>query len=154
MNENSKIRLPTGLIWLLIYQWTLVLGSLGCVLYTIVENLHDVVEYWPASIRWGKGVVASSFGLLVLTCWGTAMFFASVEMHRQSPRGFLLGMICHLLLAIPGVLGVLFFGFFYLRDTSGWAILMLICGLMCLPFALFNSWAFFYLRRLRKSLFP
>ena len=29
MNENRDSRLPTGLMWLLFYQWILVLVSLG-----------------------------------------------------------------------------------------------------------------------------
>jgi hypothetical protein len=140
MNEKSESRLPTALILLLIYQGILVLVSLGPL---------------AAWLEWGL------WPFPVLAGWGVAMLFASVGMARRSPRGFLLGMICHLLLAIPALLMVLWCGYMYVSmsleegsfSLSGWAVFALILALMWLPFLLISGWAFFYLRRLRKSLF-
>lgn len=137
MNENRKIRLPTGLILLLTYQGILVLVSLGPL---------------AAWLDWGP------WPFPLLAACGIAMFVASVGMARRSPRGFLLGMTCHLLLAIPALLIVLFSVFSGVNllvqegGFGGWSTLAFILGLMWLPFLLISGWAFFYLRRLRRSL--
>src|SRR4051794_18557898 len=68
------------------------------------------------------------------------------------------GTICHLLLEIPGLVGLI--GFCSLgilpylgasKEARAWAPLFLLFALMWLPFVLISGWAFFYLRRLRKS---
>jgi hypothetical protein len=150
MNENRASRLPTGLMWLLIYQWILVLVSLGfdC-------NFAVILGVWgPGESLRPEDVIGLWCEFLVFACWGTAMAFASVGIVRRSPRGFLMGIICHLLLAIPGLL--LLFGSIYLVSLRipgdiGPGV-CLFFALMWLPFALISAWAFFYLRRLRKRL--
>ena len=134
MNENSN-RLPAGLIWLLIYQWILVLVSLYFIV-TFGVLFFAYREY---------GFVLY---ILVLVCWGTAISYASVRMTRRSPRGFLVGMICHLLLEILGM--VMLVAFFAMG--VGWDPFFLIFALMWLPFVMISGWGFFYLRALRKSL--
>ena len=105
-NENGQSRLPTGLILLLIYQGILVLVSLGPL---------------AAWLEWGP------WPFPLLAACGIAMFLASVGMARRSPPGFLLGMVCHLLLAIPALLIVLFSIFFGVkllveeRSFGGWS---------------------------------
>ena len=85
------------------------------------------------------------------------MVYASRGMARRTRRPFLYGMICHLLLAIlawMGVVALIFIWFQTSWSDSGswvWDPLFLIFALMWLPFALISSWAFFYLRTLRKS---
>ena len=138
MNERKDNRLPTGLIWLLIYHWIIVLISL-CYLVAAVVILITDREYGAVLV------------ILVFTCWTTAMSYASVGMMRKRVRGLLVGMICHLILAILSnaalatfvIMGVL---------PSGFGPLFLLFALMWSPFALFSSWGFFYLRRLRKDL--
>ena len=138
MTEIRKSRLPTGLIFLLIYQGILVLVCLGPL---------------AAWLEWGP------WPFPLLAACGIAMFYASVGMARRSPRGFLLGMTCHLVLAIPALLIVLFSIFsgvgLLLQEGGfgGWSTLMFLLGLMWLPFLLISGWAIFYLSRLRKSLF-
>jgi hypothetical protein len=137
MNGNRRSRLPIALVLLLIYQGILVLASLGPL---------------AAWLEWGPGP------FLALAAFGIAMLFASVGMARRSPRGLLLGMIVHLLVAIPALLIVLcsmFFGIEMLIQEGGfggWSNLAFILALMWLPFLLISGWAFLYLRRLRKSL--
>jgi hypothetical protein len=148
MNENKDRRLPTGLIWLLVYQWILVLGSLGyssVAAVVIVSNTPG----WQGAL----GLCA----LLILASWGIAMAAASIGIMRRRSRGPVLGMICHLLLEIPGLPAVLFFGCMYVllsfspsESSRAWAELPLIFALMWLPFVLTSGWAFFYLRRLRS----
>jgi hypothetical protein len=96
MSENRNNRLPTGLIWLLIYQWLLVLISLSY----MVAFSADLIESgeWP-------GVLF----ILPLIGWGAAMSYASVGIMGRSPRGFLVGAICHLLLAILSLIGFISF---------------------------------------------
>ncbi len=150
MNEERASRVPTGLIWLLIYQWILVLVAV-CMVCGAIASI-------PGAKVTATEALLGSFELLVLACWGTAMVFASVGMVRRSRRGFLLGMICHVLLGILALVGVLIFvclWFSFSRSESGqwvWDPFFLIFALMWLPFALISAWAFFYLRRLRKRL--
>ena len=147
MNENRKSRLPTGLIWLLIYQWILVL-----------VGLYFILTFGVLSIDSGEyGFVLY---IVVLAGWGTAMSSASVGITRRSPRAFLLGMICHLLLEILGLVGLIGFcsvGVLSLlggsNEARAWAPMFLLFALMWLPFVLISGWGFFYLRRLRKSIF-
>ena len=141
--DSPDQRLPTALIWLLVYQWILVLVALYfcCVFLSIM--------------RFGPKVDAAdtAFGcleLLAVGCWGTAMGIASVGIARRSPREFLLGMICHLLIEIPGV--PIMLAFFVMSLASRLEPLFLVFGLMWLPFVLISAWAFYYLRRLRKQL--
>lgn len=145
MNERNDNRLPAGLIWLLIFQWLLVLVSLSyAVGFAVIFINH---EEYPLILY-----------ILVLALWGAAMAYASVQMTRRRPRGFLVGMICHLLLAILSnaalatfaIMGVLSLAGSH--DAQAWAPLFLLFALMWSPFALFSSWGFFYLRRLRKDL--
>jgi hypothetical protein len=146
MNENRDNRRLPGLIWLLIYQWILVL----VILYFIVTFGMLFITH---------GDYAFVLYILVLSCWGTALIFASVGMVIRSPRGFLVGMICHLLLEIPGLFAVLGFGFMIILSSlsadpeeRGLASMFLLFALMWLPFVLISGWGFLYLRRLRKSL--
>jgi hypothetical protein len=142
-------RLPIGLGWLLIYQWILAIGSLAHASSGMVEGWTD-----RDSLDW-LGVVI----ILVLVSWGIAMAIASVGIMRQRPRGFLVGMICHLLIEILALPAMLFFGIDGLLGISDSGIagalagLFLIFALMCLPFVLISGWGFFYLRMLRKRLF-
>jgi hypothetical protein len=146
MNQRKDNRLPASLIWLLIYHGIIVLIGLGYLVAAVVILITDR-EYGAMLV------------ILVLTCWTAAMFYAAVGMMRKRLRGLLVGMICHLILAILsnaglatfavlGVLSLLARG----DEAKGWAPLFLLFALMWSPFALFSSWAFFYLRRLRKDL--
>src|SRR6516225_1429086 len=143
MNERKDNRLPAGLIWLLIYHWIIVLIGL-CYLVAAVVILITDREYGAVLV------------VLVLTCWTTAMSYASVGMMRKRLRGLLVGMICHLILAILSnaalatfaIMGVYLLGGSH--DERAWAPLPLLFALMWSPFAPFSSWGFFYLRRLRK----
>jgi hypothetical protein len=86
------------------------------------------------------------------------MGYASVGMMMRSPRAFLLAMICHLLLEIPGLALMLSFGVFILGALVGnksaalVAPLFLLFFLMWLPFVAISGRAFFYLRKVRKAL--
>ena len=150
-NANRDSRLPTALICLLVYQWILVVVvvALGCNIATMGSGLK--LEFTDRLLGWLE--------LLLLACWGTAMVFASVGMVRRRPRAFLVGMICHLLLEVPGLLGVFGFAFLWFQTSwsdSGswvWDPFFLLFALMWLPFVVISAWAFFYLRRLRRSLF-
>jgi len=156
MNENKDSRRPVGLVLLLIYQWILVMGSL---------TYAATVEIWTNPPRdWGDWLAVVFF--LVLACWGIAMGVASVGIMRRSPRGFLVGMICHLLLEILALPQMLFLGFLGIvgalsEPAQGFGeisqiaetITAILFALICLPFVLISGWAFFYLRKLRKSLF-
>lgn len=143
MNERNDNRLPAGLIWLLIYHWIIVLIGLGYLIASVVIFITDL-EY------------AVTLVILVLTCWTSAMSYSAVGMMRKRLRGLLVGMICHLILAILSnaalatfaIMGVLSWS----HDAKAWAPLWLLFALMWSPFALFSSWGFFYLRRLRKDL--
>ena len=141
MRVNSDITRRAGLIWLLVYQWVLVLVA--------------VVNAYAISVDFDD-VLLGSLILLVLACWGAAMGFASVGMMRLSSQGFLVGMICHLLLAILALLAV--FGFLssymyhLLTDSKAREAMVdmfLLYALMLLPFASVSAWAFCYLRKLR-----
>ncbi|SRR6266852_5254975 len=150
MNENKDSHQPVGLVLLLIYQWLLVMGSLACVGVAIVTTWRD----------WRIDRLEDYLSALVLACWGIALAVASIGITRRRPRGFLLGMICHLILEIPALPMMLFvFGtsvYSLLFGSSGFerglAWVFLLCALVWLPFVLISGWAFFYLRRLRKSL--
>ncbi len=138
MNENTESRLLIGVIFLLIYQTILGVGSL-----------------WPLPVGLERGL----WTFPVMGGCGLALILVSVGMARRSPRAFLVGMICHLLLAIPAFVAVLVFGYGGVSGLlseegagSAWAPLILLLALMCLPFALISGWAYFYLRRLRNRL--
>lgn len=160
MNEDRHNRLPIGLIWLLSYQGILVFVSLYFVVVLFIDLYGDLYH------RLGRVISIADFVLgvlefLVLASWGTAMASASVGMIRRRPRGFLAGMICHLLVAILstiGLIGIGSVGMFSLRSASqearGFAQLFLLFALMWLPTLLVSGWGFFYLRKLRKSLPP
>jgi hypothetical protein len=147
VNENKDSSLPTRLTWLLIYQWILVLVS-----------LYFVVTSWRLFLTYPEyGFVLQ---ILVLACWATAISYASVGMARRSPRGLLVGMICHLLLEIPALPIMLYYGFISFQPSiwsdsgsRGWNPLFLLFALMWLPFVVLSAWAFFYLRKLRRRLF-
>src|SRR5579884_109986 len=146
MNERNDNRLPAGLIWLLVFQWLLVLVSLSYAVGFAAVIFMNYREY------------PLIFYILVLAPWGAAMAYSSVQMTRRRPRGFTVGMICHLILAILSnaalatfaIMGVLALG--GSREAKGFAPLLLLFALMWSPFALFSSWALFYLRRLRNDL--
>ena len=146
MNERNDNRLPAGLIWLLIFQWLLVLVSLS---YAVGFAAVIFINYREAGLI---------FYILVLAPWGAAMAYASVQMTGRRPRGFLVGMICHLLLAILSNAALATFAIMGVLSLAGshegkaWAPLFLLFALMWSPVALFSSWGFFYLRRLRKDL--
>lgn len=146
MNKRNDDRLPASLIWLLVYHGIVILIGLGYLVASVVISITDR-EY---------GLVLVT---LVLTCWTTAMSYAAVGMMRKSPRGLLVGMICHLLLAILSNAGLATFAFLGVLPLLGrsdeaktWAPMFLLFALMWSPFALFSSWGFFYLQRLRKDL--
>lgn len=151
MNERNDNRLSAGLIWLLIYHWITVLIGL-CYLVAAVVILITDRDY--------VAVLGALLVILVLTCWTTAMFYASVGMTKKRLRGLLAGMICHLILAILSNVGLATFAIMgvlaYLlgsgNEAKGFAPLFLLFALMWSPFALFSSWGFFYLRRLHKDL--
>ena len=146
MNDRFDNRLPAGLFWLLIYHGIIVLIGLGYLITSVVIFITDL-EY------------AVTLVILVLTCWTTAMSYAAVGMMRKRPRGLLVGMICHLILAILSNAAVASFAlasvFLLLnrsREAQAWAPLPLLFALMWSPFALFSIWGFFYLQRLRNDL--
>ncbi len=151
MNDNKDGNRPVGLVWLLIYQCilgviALALGSAAMVEVLITPE-DELLPELLAVVGWP-----------VLACWGIAMGVASIGIIRRSPRGFLIGIICHLLLLIPSLSLMVYLGFSYVymsfgdSESRGWAPLVGLFALMCLPFVLISGWAFFYLRRLRKSL--
>jgi hypothetical protein len=136
-------RLPTALIWLLVYQWILVLVALYfCCVFLSIMVFGPEVDAADTAL--------GCLEFLAVGSWGTAMGIASVGIARRSPRGFLVGMICHLLIEIPGV--PIMLAFFAISLASRLEPLFLVFGLMWLPFVLISAWAFFYLRRLRKQL--
>src|SRR5213080_2896758 len=101
INEIRDRRLPTSLIGLLVYQWLLVTIALA---YSAAATV----------VVWGeREPVLPLLALLVLAGWGVAMGVAALGIRRRSPRGMFLGMVCHLLLAIPGVLLMGTFGFMF-----------------------------------------
>jgi|GEM_PF-6097606 hypothetical protein len=138
MHEDRDNRLPAGLIWLLIYQGILVLVSLCYAVAFFLEIYDDLFR------RVGRFNIADfTLGLLyvlVLASWETAMAFASVGMTRRSPRGFLVGMICHLLVAILSMVGLSGFccmgvlsSLSATNEARGFAPLFLLFALMWLP---------------------
>ncbi len=142
MNERNDKRLSTGLIWLLIYHWIIVFIGL-CYLVAAVVILITDRDYSVLLV------------ILVLACWTTAMSDASVAVMRKRPRGLLVGMICHLLLAIlsnAALVTFAFLGLYSLFRDSTWAPLFLLFALIWSPIALSSSWAFLCFRRLRKDL--
>jgi hypothetical protein len=153
MNENRNNRLPTGLLCLLIYQCILVL-----VAFALGYNIASMLGVWgPGTTLTASGVVVFWLQLLVLACWSTAIGFASMGMVRRSPRGLLVGMICHVILeivALPMMLGLGFMGLssFGRRGEEGaWAEMFLLFALMWFPIVSVSAWAFLYLRKLRKQ---
>lgn len=144
MNERNDNRLTAGLIWLLIYHGIVVLIGLGYLVTAVVILITDR-EYGAVLV------------ILVLSGWTTAMSYAAVGMIRKRPRGLMVGMICHLLLAMLSNIGLATFAILGVlsglnQDGKTWADLCLLFALMWSPFALFSSWGFFYLRSLRKDL--
>jgi len=159
--ENRDSRLPTGLAWLLIYQWILVL----VVVVSLGFSTATVLQEWKSGITLIQSdsfvFFVFSVEFLVLACWGTAMGFASVGMVRRPPQRSLLGMICHLLITIPVLTAQAGSGLLLMTSDVGtsveprwWVkVLPAFYALMWLPSALISAWGFFYLRRLRKRLF-
>lgn len=144
MNDRSGSRLSAGLIWFLIYHGIVVLIGLGYLVTAVVILITDR-EYGAVLV------------ILVLTCWTTAMSYAAVGMITKGQRGLLVGMICHLLLAILSNIVLATFAILGFlsglnQDGKSWAPMFLLFALMWSPFALFSNWGFFYLRRLRKDL--
>jgi hypothetical protein len=139
-NAHRQGHLPTALIGLLAYQWVLaiVVVTLGCNMATMGFGLNLALA--DRLLGWVE--------LAVLACWGTAIVFASVGMARRRPRAFVMGMVCHLLLALLGLVCLIVFTF------AGWSFdpFFLFFALMWLPFVTISVWAFFYLRRLRTRL--
>lgn len=158
MNENRKSRLPTGLLCLLVFQWILVLVSLG---YSVAGTLAFGILPDVGSKNMSSIVESFlfSFVLLVLAGWGLAMGYASIGIVRRSSQGFRIGMICHLLLGVVGWAFVLFLvGLWALirihsGGQGGMEDLFLLFAFMWLPILLPSAWAYFYLRRLRKNMF-
>jgi hypothetical protein len=145
-SDSRDSRLSARLIGLLIYQWILVTIALA---YSAAGTVAVWGEQEP---------LVPLLALLVLACWGTAMGVAALGVRRRRPREILLGMVCHLLLAIPGGLAIGTLGFMFVatslnssHDARAWAPLFLLFALMWLPFVLLSAWAFFYLRRLRAA---
>jgi hypothetical protein len=147
-------RPPILLVLLLVYQMILVFLAVVCGTYYAawlpVWGDSKSEPFWD--------VVVLSFVVVILACWGATMGYASVGMMMRSPRAFLLAMICHLLLEIPGLALMLSFGFFIfwaLVGNKGAALvapLFVLFFLMWLPFVLISGWAFFYLRDMRRRL--
>jgi hypothetical protein len=135
MNERTDKRLPVGLIWLLIYHWIIVLICLGYLVAAVVILITD---------RDYVAVLGAVLSILVLTCWTTAMVYASVGMVRKMRRGLLVGMICHLLLAILSSVGVATFvvlGIFEKELTPLFSTLCPDVVAVCCVFELgFPSW--------------
>src|SRR4051812_23277676 len=100
MSQERDGHLPDGLIALLFYQWVLVLHSLGGTIGAVV-GLMDIVSR-PFEVG---DVVLVAGAMVVLAGWATLMVAASVGIARRSSRAFLLGMIGHLILEVPGLLG-------------------------------------------------
>ncbi len=152
MTDNKDNHQPAGLFFLEFYQWFLVLIALG---YSSAVTVFLATGEWK---HLGEQLVFLGINL-VPACWGIAMAIASNGIKRRSPRGFVLGMICHLILEIPALVMILMFLFGGGVNSLGeggvggaFASLGLLCALVLLPFVLISGWAFFYLRRLRKSL--
>ncbi len=138
-------RLPVGLTLLLVYQGFLVLASL----FYGGAGVLVALDWGAYGFLW--------WALVFVAC-GVAITWASVGMARRRSWGFLVGMICHLLL---GILGLVWLGFGYLvclphiassNAAADWAPTFLLFTLTWLP-VLVSGWGFFYLRRLGKSLF-
>lgn len=150
MNEHNDNRLPASLIWLLIYHGIVVLIGLGYLVAAVVILITD---------RDYVAVLGAVLVILVLTGWTTAMVYAAVGIVRKRPGGLRVGWICHLLLAILGNVGLATFAFLGVmsllnrsHEARAWAPMFLLFALLWSPFALFSSWGFFYLQRLRKDL--
>jgi hypothetical protein len=142
-------RLPTGVIFLLIYQWFVVLVSLGL---TIFVGSVFTLEYTR------DGAIGCIL-LVVPSCLGTAMAIASIQIITHRSRGFLFSMICHAVLEVIGwsVVLLLLGTRAYVQATDGdrqnrgMAIIYVVFAFMVLPLNLPSAWAFFYLRRQRKN---
>src|SRR5260370_14315644 len=112
MNDNKDGNRPVGLVWLLIYQCilgviALALGSAAMVEVLITPE-DELLPELLAVVGWP-----------VLACWGIAMGVASIGIIRRSPRGFLIGIICHLLLLIPSLSLMVYLGFSYVYMSFG-----------------------------------
>jgi hypothetical protein len=106
----------------------------------------------------GYSSTTLSLGWLALSicaCWAATMLLASAGMIMQKPRAYLVGMICHLLLAITASVHVILFACLALSDPQDKILtpMFVLFALMWLPFAAIPAWAFFYLRKLRTRLF-
>jgi hypothetical protein len=146
MAENRR---PTGLIFLLIYQWILVLIALGTTIF---------VASWfrlECTLEGGIGCVF----LVVPSCFGTAMAVASIGIICRKSWAFLLGMICHLVLEVIGWSFVLILlgtpAYIQMTTSDRWsrsvADLYVVFAIMCLPLNVPSAWAFLYLRRRRTA---
>jgi hypothetical protein len=140
---KSEDRLPRAVVALLIYHGLLLLAS---VFFIVTFGVFLVTQHEYGFVLY----------ILALVCWGSAISYASVGMSRRRPGGFLVGMICHLLLAVVGLVGI--FSLVVLpfldgsKEAREWAPLFLLFALMWLPFVVISAWGFFYLRRLRQSM--
>ena len=123
-----------GPILMLIYQGILVL--LTC--YFVVSfGSHD---YLPVHVL---------IWVYVLICWGTAMTYASIGMIMRSPPAFLVGMICHALLEMIGMVLACLYS---MAAVATHETEYLVIALMWLPFLLISGWGFFFLGILRRRL--
>jgi hypothetical protein len=123
-----------GLILMLIYQGILVLFTF----YFVVSfGSHD---YLPVDVL---------IWVYVLICWGAAMTYASIGMIMRSPPAFLVGMICHALLEMIGIVLACLYS---MAAVAMHKTLDLAVALMWLPFLLISGWGFFFLGSLRKRL--
>ncbi len=141
MNERGENRLPTGLKWVLIYQWILV-----------VIGVFFILTYVRLFFAYNE--IAFISYVVVLAGGALAISIASVGMMRRSQRAVVLGMICHLLLAVLSLVGLI--GFFVVgvlassggHEGKAMYPLFLMFALMWSPFILISGWAFRYLRDL------
>ena len=123
-----------GLILMLIYQGFLVLFTF----YFVVSlSSHD---YLPVDVL---------ISVYVLICWGAAMTYASIGMIMRSPSAFLVGMICHALLEMIGMVLACLYS---MAAVAMHKTLDLAVALMWLPFLLISGWGFFFLGILRRRL--
>ncbi len=142
MNEHVENRWPTGLKWLLVYQFILV-----------VISVYFILTYVTLFIAYKE--TAFMLYVAIIACAALAISIASVGMMRRSHRAVVLGMICHLLIAVLSVVGLI--GFFLVgllassqggHEGKAMFPMFLMFALMWSPFILISGWAFRYLRDL------
>lgn len=142
MNEHRENRLPMGLKWLLAYQFILV-----------VISVFFILNYVGLFIAYNEA--AFMLYVVIITCGALAMSIASIGMMRRSHRAVVLGMVCHLILAVLSVIGLI--GFFVVgllasseggHEGKAMLPLFLMFALMWSPFIVISGWGFRYLRDL------